>query len=66
LLGLKENVILGNLIPAGTGFRDLLHTHVERKYDFSQFDDELDTSVSFDAAMAAEGAELSESVAEGK
>ena len=64
LLGLKENVILGNLIPAGTGFRDLLHTHVERKHDFSQFDDELDTSASFDAAMAAEGAELSESVAE--
>jgi len=60
LLGLKENVILGNLIPAGTGFRDLLRTHVERKHDFRQFDDEPDMSASFDAAMAAEGAGLSE------
>jgi DNA-directed RNA polymerase subunit beta' len=64
LLGLKENVILGNLIPAGTGFRDLLRTHVERKHDFAQFEDELDLSTSFDAAMAAEGAGLSEAAEE--
>ena len=37
LQGLKENVILGNLIPAGTGFRKLLRTRVNKKVDFSQF-----------------------------
>ncbi|MDP6963997.1 MAG: DNA-directed RNA polymerase subunit beta', partial [Planctomycetota bacterium] len=65
LLGLKENVILGNLIPAGTGFRGLLRTHVERKHDFSQFEDELDATASFEAALAAEGVELSEGTEEG-
>ena len=39
LAGLKENVILGNLIPAGTGFRELLKTRVSKKVDFSQFAD---------------------------
>ncbi len=39
LRGLKENVILGNLIPAGTGFRSLLKTRVQKKVDFSQFAD---------------------------
>ena len=42
LLGLKENVILGNLIPAGTGFRSLLRTRVNKKVDFSQFADEFE------------------------
>ncbi|MHC4824822.1 MAG: DNA-directed RNA polymerase subunit beta' [Planctomycetota bacterium] len=42
LSGLKENVILGNLIPAGTGFRDLLTTRVNKKVDFSQFADEFE------------------------
>ena len=42
LMGLKENVILGNLIPAGTGFRSLLRTRVNKKVDFSQFADEFD------------------------
>jgi DNA-directed RNA polymerase subunit beta' len=37
LAGLKENVILGNLIPAGTGSRSLLNTRVKKKVDFSQF-----------------------------
>ena len=37
LQGLKENVILGNLIPAGTGFREYLRTRVRKKVDFSQF-----------------------------
>ncbi|MBL7008137.1 MAG: DNA-directed RNA polymerase subunit beta' [Planctomycetes bacterium] len=39
LQGLKENVILGNLIPAGTGCRALLHTRIKKKVDFSQFAD---------------------------
>jgi len=42
LNGLKENVILGNLIPAGTGFRELLSTRVNKKVDFSQFADEFE------------------------
>ncbi len=42
LNGLKENVILGNLIPAGTGFRDLLKTRVNKKVDFSQFAEEFE------------------------
>ncbi|TAH35123.1 MAG: DNA-directed RNA polymerase subunit beta' [Planctomycetota bacterium] len=37
LQGLKENVILGNLIPAGTGFREYLRTRVRKKVDFAQF-----------------------------
>ncbi|MBT7012069.1 MAG: DNA-directed RNA polymerase subunit beta' [Planctomycetes bacterium] len=38
LCGLKENVILGNLIPAGTGFRGLLRKSLDKKVDFSQFE----------------------------
>ncbi|MAW61182.1 MAG: DNA-directed RNA polymerase subunit beta' [Planctomycetes bacterium] len=52
LRGLKENVILGNLIPAGTGFRGLLRTRVQKNVDFSQFED-------FPAPPAAEPAEVS-------
>ncbi|MBO45600.1 MAG: DNA-directed RNA polymerase subunit beta' [Planctomycetes bacterium] len=37
LQGLKENVILGNLIPAGTGARGLLDNRVQKKVDFTQF-----------------------------
>jgi DNA-directed RNA polymerase subunit beta' len=52
LRGLKENVILGNLIPAGTGFRGLLRTRVQKNVDFSQFED-------FPAAPPAHHAEVS-------
>jgi DNA-directed RNA polymerase subunit beta' len=31
LLGLKENVILGHLIPAGTGFKPYVHMQVDHK-----------------------------------
>ena len=37
LRGLKENVILGNLIPAGTGFRGLIRSRLQKKVDFTQF-----------------------------
>jgi DNA-directed RNA polymerase subunit beta' len=37
LRGLKENVILGNLIPAGTGYRALTRTRLQKKVDFTQF-----------------------------
>ncbi len=33
LLGLKENVILGNLVPTGTGFRALQRTRVKHKVE---------------------------------
>jgi DNA-directed RNA polymerase subunit beta' len=52
LRGLKENVILGNLIPAGTGFRGLLRTRVQKNVDFSQFED-------FPAAPPSHPAEVS-------
>jgi DNA-directed RNA polymerase subunit beta' len=52
LMGLKENVILGNLIPAGTGFRSLLRTRVNKKIDFSQFVDDFDD---FAPAVEAQG-----------
>jgi len=31
LRGLKENVILGHIIPAGTGFRDFMLSMVKRE-----------------------------------
>ncbi len=33
LVGLKENVILGHLVPTGTGFRDHLKTRVQKNVD---------------------------------
>src|SRR5262245_43320657 len=33
LLGLKENVILGNMVPTGTGFRPLQRTRVKHKVE---------------------------------
>jgi DNA-directed RNA polymerase subunit beta' len=35
-LGLKENVIVGHLIPAGTGLRDFGRVNVGSKEDFQQ------------------------------
>ncbi|HEX9793677.1 MAG TPA: DNA-directed RNA polymerase subunit beta' [Planctomycetota bacterium] len=52
LQGLKENVILGNLIPAGTGFREYLKTRVRKKVDFSQFE-EREAPASSPAEMEA-------------
>ena len=64
LLGLKENVILGNLIPAGTGFRGLLRTHVERKHDkalLQQFKDADTDSTFVDTDVSEqENSEISE------
>jgi DNA-directed RNA polymerase subunit beta' len=44
LLGLKENVIIGQIIPAGTGlrkYRELLVSHVD-KHTMDEFEDEPD------------------------
>jgi DNA-directed RNA polymerase subunit beta' len=43
LVGLKENVILGHLVPTGTGFRDHHKTRVKKNIDFG----ELGAGVSF-------------------
>ncbi len=36
LYGLKENVIVGNLVPAGTGLKKYKHLHVEYKVEADQ------------------------------
>jgi len=36
LLGLKENVILGHLVPVGTGFKRHHRTRVKKNYDLSE------------------------------
>ena len=36
LLGLKENVILGHLVPVGTGFKQYHRTRVKKNYDLSE------------------------------
>jgi DNA-directed RNA polymerase subunit beta' len=36
LVGLKENVILGHLVPTGTGFRDHYRTRVKKNIDFGE------------------------------
>ena len=33
LVGLKENVILGHLVPTGTGFREYQKTRVQENFD---------------------------------
>jgi len=59
LMGLKENVILGNLIPAGTGFRSLLRTRVNKKIDFSQFVDDMDDFAPEEDAQSQPQADVS-------
>jgi DNA-directed RNA polymerase subunit beta' len=36
LLGLKENVILGHLVPVGTGFKQHYRTRVKKNFDLSE------------------------------
>jgi DNA-directed RNA polymerase subunit beta' len=36
LLGLKENVILGHLVPVGTGFKQHHRTRVKKNFDLSE------------------------------
>ena len=69
LLGLKENVILGHMVPTGTGFRDHYRTRVKKNIDFGEIgtgtgavsfgsagmDDAMDEMLSVDAAAAALG-----------
>ncbi|MFT4539095.1 MAG: DNA-directed RNA polymerase subunit beta' [Planctomycetota bacterium] len=46
LVGLKENVILGHLVPTGTGFRDHSKTRVKKNIDFG----EIGTGSSFSSS----------------
>ena len=43
LVGLKENVILGHMVPTGTGFRDHHRTRVKKNIDFG----DIGSTVSF-------------------
>jgi DNA-directed RNA polymerase subunit beta' len=47
LMGLKENVIIGQLIPAGTGIRG--YENVELDYDENSLDDDIDSDESEDS-----------------
>ena len=53
LVGLKENVLLGHLIPAGTGFRPYQDIRVKRLVELDDMDDDDDRMME-EAAMAAE------------
>ena len=54
LLGLKENVLLGHLIPAGTGFQAYSKAKVKRLVDVADFDDDAQAAMFDEAAMEAE------------
>ena len=54
LRGLKENVILGHLIPAGTSFKPYLDMQIKHNVDYSTFDNESgDESLSDDEITRA-------------
>ncbi|QDU68845.1 DNA-directed RNA polymerase subunit beta' [Engelhardtia mirabilis] len=44
LVGLKENVILGHMVPTGTGFRDHYRTRVKKNIDFGEIGKGFGTS----------------------
>ncbi|MEZ5979804.1 MAG: DNA-directed RNA polymerase subunit beta' [Planctomycetota bacterium] len=48
LVGLKENVILGHMVPTGTGFRDHYRTRVKKNIDFG----EISRSFGFSASRS--------------
>jgi hypothetical protein len=53
LVGLKENVILGHMVPTGTGFRDHYRTRVKKNIDFG----EIGKSIQFTPGAADPGME---------
>ena len=54
LVGLKENVILGHMVPTGTGFRDHYRTRVKKNIDFGEIGKSAEfTPVAIDAEMEA-------------
>ena len=66
LQGLKENVLLGHLIPAGTGFSDYTRMQVQRLVDEPEIDLAEEMAMRQEAALAAEamGAERRDAVVE--
>ncbi len=64
LTGLKENVLLGHLIPAGTGFDAYVKMRVNRLVEEDEIEDIQDDSMLAEATEAAEamGAEPAESL----
>ena len=53
LVGLKENVILGHMVPTGTGFRDHYRTRVKKNIDFGELASVGTSSGNVDAEMEA-------------
>jgi DNA-directed RNA polymerase subunit beta' len=54
LVGLKENVILGHMVPTGTGFRDHYRTRVKKNIDFGEIGKGTSlTAAAMDAQMEA-------------
>jgi len=54
LVGLKENVILGHMVPTGTGFRDHYKTRVKKNIDFGEIGKTSSLTVAaMDAQMEA-------------
>ena len=66
LRGLKENVLLGHLIPAGTGFEQYSNLKIAKLVDEPRIEEEADAAMLAEAAEQAEamGAERAESVLE--
>ncbi|USN97978.1 MAG: DNA-directed RNA polymerase subunit beta' [Phycisphaeraceae bacterium] len=65
LIGLKENVLLGHLIPAGTGFRPYQDIRVKRLVELDAIDDDDDRMFE-EAALAAEALGANRGMAEVK
>ena len=66
LRGLKENVLLGHLIPAGTGFDQYSNLKIAKLVDEPSIEEEADAAMLAEAAEQAEamGAERAESMVE--
>ena len=71
LIGMKENVIIGKLIPAGTGMKRYRNVHLNTEYmqdeaedDDILFDDEMDYDEVEDMAADAAAEEITEDVSE--
>ena len=71
LIGMKENVIIGKLIPAGTGMKRYRNVHLNTEYmqdeaedDDILFDDEMDYDEVEDMAADAAAEEVTEEVAD--
>ena len=71
LIGMKENVIIGKLIPAGTGMKRYRNVHLNTEYmqdeaedDDILFDDEMDYDEVEDMTADAAAEEVTEDVSE--